>query len=284
MKTREWIFTIAIVILIQFIVQVGALIFSNDNNVLNYISFAGTIVSIILAAIAIVYSFVQTISQQNTSSNISNQVEKLMSIVNEIDTNKKLLGDSLEHLKSVSQKIDLTIEHQSHINSQVEKISKNLNNHNLEKIYDLFNSEISSKSTTNKHHSEENHQKPLTNGYNGTRFASIGLFFGAKNKILIDEVFDKVLLPAIKDLVDISKDTKGEIFLSNQEGTFTGTRQTLESFELLEVNSESGEFKLSKNFETECANFIEYYLKTNPDNEDDEFIKSFIESLNKFNT
>lgn len=105
MKTREWFYIIFIVILIQFIVQAAAWLYSGNNGALAYISFAGTVVSIILAVLAIMYSFVQSSSQQQSSSTISSQVDKLMDVVDKIDLSKQSLSDTLSHLNSVSRKL-----------------------------------------------------------------------------------------------------------------------------------------------------------------------------------
>lgn len=279
MKTREWLFTIAIVILIQFIVQVGALIFSSDNNVLNYISFAGTIVSIILATIAIVYSFVQTTSQQSTSSNISNQVDKLMSIVNQIDSSKKILVGSLEHLNNVSLKLDTSIEHQSKISSQVETLSKSITSPDYEKLSTLFNSELMQKlNTENTNNTDEIHEKILANGYNGTRFICLSLYYGEKNTLTLNETFEKITSAVIHKHVEASDTT--ELLIQNQAGMFLGVWQMLATLDLLTItNTEKGAFILSKNFANEIDDFIEFISNDTSEDEDFEFTKDIISTL-----
>ncbi|WP_323814985.1 hypothetical protein [Cellvibrio sp. NN19] len=279
MKTREWLFTIAIIILIQFIVQVGALIYSSDNNVLNYISFAGTIISIILATIAIVYSFVQTISQQSASSNISNQVDKLMSIVGQIDSSKKILVDSLEHLNNVSQKLDTSIEHQSKISSQVENLSKNITSPDYEKLSTLFNSELMQKLNTEKpENTNEIHEKILTNGYNGTQFMSLSLYYGEKNKLTLNETFEKITTAVIHNHVEASDTT--ELLIQNQAGMFLGVWQILAALDLVRITDrKKGTFTLSQNFANEIDTFIEFISSDTSEDEDLKFTKDIIKTL-----
>ncbi len=57
LETREWVFIMLIVVLIQFIIQASAWLYGGNSGALGYLSFAGTAVSIILAVLAIIYSF-----------------------------------------------------------------------------------------------------------------------------------------------------------------------------------------------------------------------------------
>ena len=75
---REWWLLISILVLIQFVVQGLSYQYSGNTNALGYISFAGTLVSIILGLVAIIYSFVQSISHTSTVAEIKEQVERLI--------------------------------------------------------------------------------------------------------------------------------------------------------------------------------------------------------------
>ncbi|WP_376882698.1 hypothetical protein [Aeromonas salmonicida] len=77
LETREWIFVILITVLIQFIIQASAWLYGGNSGALGYLSFAGTAVSIILAVLAIIYSFLQSSAQEKSSLNISTQVANL---------------------------------------------------------------------------------------------------------------------------------------------------------------------------------------------------------------
>ncbi|WP_425543427.1 hypothetical protein, partial [Aeromonas salmonicida] len=68
LETREWIFVILITVLIQFIIQASAWLYGGNSGALGYLSFAGTAVSIILAVLAIIYSFLQSSAQEQGES------------------------------------------------------------------------------------------------------------------------------------------------------------------------------------------------------------------------
>lgn len=85
LSNREWIFVIILVILSQFLLHQYASNMMNETQVINYISFSGTIVSIILAILAIVYSFFQSMTQQGNSDKIANSVESLTTVASTVN-------------------------------------------------------------------------------------------------------------------------------------------------------------------------------------------------------
>lgn len=94
-----WFF---ISLLLQFIVYYFAFIYGGSVKALGYISFAGTMVSIILAILAIGYTHVESNQQKNTSFVLANQIESLMEL------NKKLevQADALEGIKGLEKKLN----------------------------------------------------------------------------------------------------------------------------------------------------------------------------------
>lgn len=63
---REWVFSIVIVSLVQAFVWYSAFVNAGSGSALNFISFAGTLVSIILAVLAIGYTYGESISQKKS--------------------------------------------------------------------------------------------------------------------------------------------------------------------------------------------------------------------------
>jgi hypothetical protein len=105
-----------LVIAIIFIIS-GRL--SDNVNVVDYVGFAGTIVSILLAVIAIIYSFYQSSTYENVNNKLDNSAQKIknatekLSNVSEIksvlDTFQNEVGDmkgSIEDLKKIVNTID----------------------------------------------------------------------------------------------------------------------------------------------------------------------------------
>lgn len=261
MKTREWLFTIAIVILIQFIIQVGALIFSDDNNVLNYISFAGTIVSIILATIAIVYSFVQTISQQNASSNISNQVDKLISVVEQIDESKNIITTSIDHLRRASEKLDTAIENQSSMHKEVKAISESFSSSDIIKSFQAKQNTHQKSAENGKRYIDEIIEE-FPNWTNGAKLCTIYLFWGSQKNLSLNETLESISNPIIKNKFD--NDDNLEEAINFQHGLLLATFHTLRIFHA--AREEHGKIKLHSTLEKKCSSEIES-IKLSGDND-----------------
>lgn len=248
MKTREWLFTIAIIILIQFIVQMGALAYSKDNNVLNYVSFAGTIVSIILAIIAIVYSFVQTLSQQSSSSNISNQVDKLISAADQINDSKNKINTSIEYLKNASERLDAAIEHQSNINNEIKTLSKQFSE------LDNFKKPQSNQSRQpNTPHSKDTAIGNFSDWNHGTQFCMGILYLGSQNNFSIEETMNSITVPIMKKIYsDIENKDETILFYM---GAVTSAFYILNLCNF--VYTENNKIRLHQKLEDECRNAID---------------------------
>ena len=263
MKTREWFYIIFIVILIQFIVQAAAWLYSGNNGALAYISFAGTVVSIILAVLAIMYSFVQSSSQQQSSSTISNQVEKLIDVVDRIDVGKQSLSDTLVHLNSVSEKIDHTIKQHDEVKKEVKSLSG---------WFRRFVDSSTSYHTDNEQERNEPslHIRPFEAGYNGILTMSIFMYFIEHNNLTINNAISGFIEPVMKKLVD--NDDEYEKLLAYQEGSFTIMYQMLSAYDCLKISQTTGHFKLTDDFRAECKGFIEFVVEQ----EDDDLINAVI--------
>lgn len=101
LSNREWIFVIILVILSQFLLHQYASNVMNETQVINYISFSGTIVSIILAILAIVYSFFQSITQQSNSDKIASNLESLTGVASSVNTSVDIMTTQVETLNTV---------------------------------------------------------------------------------------------------------------------------------------------------------------------------------------
>lgn len=101
LSNREWVFVIILVILSQFILHQYSSNMMNETQVINYISFSGTIVSIILAILAIVYSFFQSITQQSNSDKIASNLESLTGVASTVNTSVDTMTAQVETLNTV---------------------------------------------------------------------------------------------------------------------------------------------------------------------------------------
>ncbi|KTS79041.1 hypothetical protein NS274_04110 [Pseudomonas oryzihabitans] len=247
MKTREWLYIIFIVILLQFIIQAAAWLYGGNSGALNYISFAGTIVSIILAVLAIVYSFVQSISQQTSSEKISNQVEKLINVTNKIETSKEGLSDAVKHLSNMAQKLDESIAHQGQIKVQVDNIAAkfdaSMRHGSLSKDY--------------QHGDTEDIGKPFSAGYTGLIVQSLYLYYGNKLEISLNDTLENLIMPILYKFTEVKK---GNIrsFKNYNEGLFLGVWQALAANDYIIITNENNmNYELSEHFKAQCQKFIE---------------------------
>lgn len=100
-STREWCLVIAILSLVQFFIHWVSYQFGGSPNALGYISFAGTLVSIMLGLIAIIYSFVQSISQNTSVIEIRDQVERLIIAGNEIAESGRIIHSASQEVNEL---------------------------------------------------------------------------------------------------------------------------------------------------------------------------------------
>ena len=125
MKTREWIFVLFLVVLGQLIIHYIAFDFGSSGRALGYVSIAGTIVSIVLGLIAIIYSFVQSVTQANSVSDIRLQVEKLVEVGDGISRLEQDLQRSARKVNKATRGLhDKLHEHASVTQSVAESISE----------------------------------------------------------------------------------------------------------------------------------------------------------------
>lgn len=82
--------------------------YKNQTDIISHWSFAGTIISIILAIIAILFTLYQTVSGDLSSQKINQAVETLENLTNIIDT--KSLQDSAENMKKASVLLENHVE------------------------------------------------------------------------------------------------------------------------------------------------------------------------------
>lgn len=133
-STRDWIFISIIIFMVQAAVWFLSYHFGTNDSALGYISFAGTLVSIILAVLAIGYTYVESQQQKNSSSTLTNQIASLdiirdkLAIQADALEDMKLVKDNLvnysnlvdSHFRENNQRMD-------YLNSNVSFIAQNIN-------------------------------------------------------------------------------------------------------------------------------------------------------------
>lgn len=103
---REWWMLIIMIIVIQWLIHFWSTKAMSSDEMVSYVSFAGTLVSTILAVLAIIYSFIQSASQQTSSEIISREVYRLQDIVDAVNFSTAKVNDSLEKLPSIIEHLE----------------------------------------------------------------------------------------------------------------------------------------------------------------------------------
>lgn len=106
---REWIMLIVIILMIQFIIHWLSLKYGGSTSALGYVSFAGTVVSILLGLVAIIYAFVQSFTQANSVVEIREQVDKLILAGDDIIRSKDGLHKSALELSEITDELSTKI-------------------------------------------------------------------------------------------------------------------------------------------------------------------------------
>ncbi|WP_157760135.1 hypothetical protein [Delftia acidovorans] len=96
---REWLMLIVILLLIEAGALISSHSFMSNQDVINYISFASTIASLLLAVLAIVYGFYQSESQKRTGDGIDNHLSNLRGTTDEM---RKVSGDLVNSARGIS--------------------------------------------------------------------------------------------------------------------------------------------------------------------------------------
>ena len=130
----KWLLLIAVLMIVEGFVFYAAMENSNSTSALGYISFAGTVTSIILAVLAIIYGFIQNSSQERKSELITEQMSKIKDVVSDLDRSKESLDIGLEKFADLLNPIK---ESQIEVQNTVEKIESVL--FKTENVSDLQN-------------------------------------------------------------------------------------------------------------------------------------------------
>lgn len=115
---REWLMLIVILLMLEAGALVASHAFMSNQDVINYISFASTIASLLLAVLAIVYGFYQSESQKRVGDGIevhllkiTNATDKMSAVSQELMENSKGVAVLALSLPALNEVISTT--HQS---------------------------------------------------------------------------------------------------------------------------------------------------------------------------
>jgi Tfp pilus assembly major pilin PilA len=270
LSTREWFLIIILIMIVEAFICYIAFVNAKNGSALNFVSFAGTLISIILAVLAIGYTYGESVKQKNDGNTIANQISTLNQVINTIkietasldkisEINKELcmLSDSFKiGMNDTHKKVD-------DINTNFEELLKNFDNKattttqkpNYELLSDLL---VTKKPTT-----------VLINllliyNFNGTSIST--MYSTLKFKLL------EILSIYYKTEIEVDS-KQGSLFI----GFLNVTCAILLKIGLVSVKKKET-ISIDSHLLTRIENFVKEFRPE--ENSNDKLVQTFIENLN----
>ncbi len=102
----ELILSVVLIMLVEGLIFYLAAMHSGSVSAMNYVSFAGTLLSIVLAVIAIIYTMVESLKQSNTSEQILSGAFEVKNSAGDIADEVKSLKKLRIEIESISRNVD----------------------------------------------------------------------------------------------------------------------------------------------------------------------------------
>lgn len=252
LTAREWLLIIFSIALVELIFL--HFVYTNGRNegMFNYFSFAATLASIILAVIAIIYGFIQSLSQQSATDRLTHGVDALDQVVLEIQTSKTGLAGELSKIGTVTEKIDAIL---GEVTASRGELSEKLGaiGASLKQAKPKEETPTQPLDTTTK----EQETKPVFQRMNNaTAICAIALYLARSHPLTDQEIFNNYLWPSYCDAAykPGDKPTPGmEKFL---EGWYFAVLRMLNALAWLSINNKEKKISLDPHFEKAAAKFI----------------------------
>lgn len=126
-QSRFWI-SIALVVLSQHVITFWTIDYGADPEVISHIGFAGTILSAVLAVVAIVYAFYQSFSQRKDADSIARQIAGMQSVLASLGVTSSKMGDSADTMAKMQGHLERLLDRQEEgitSNLRIEELLKN---------------------------------------------------------------------------------------------------------------------------------------------------------------
>lgn len=95
-----------ILVLAQLLITQWTIKAAGNRDIIDYVSFAGTLTSLLLAVLAIVYSYFTTASQKNDADRVSSQLASLDVTIRTLNDSESRLSGELNKLTEIRAKLD----------------------------------------------------------------------------------------------------------------------------------------------------------------------------------
>jgi hypothetical protein len=185
LTTREWILSIVLLALVQFIVQASVFVYCGSGNALNYWSLVGTSVSIILALLAIIWSFIQNLIQQKGSSTIASQIERLQTIVVQANNSGIQLSSQMDRLDEVRTHLQETLALSRQSRDDIAKVRSNVQA-TQELVEALSHKPADTKPMVSQAKPEPDYSHFLEHGSLAGAYAVYACYLAHKNRVAFD--------------------------------------------------------------------------------------------------
>ncbi|WP_153011088.1 hypothetical protein [Pseudomonas oryzihabitans] len=248
LNTREWIFLTIIIAMIQFIIHWLSMSYAGSTKALGYTSFAGTIISIILAVLAIIYSFLQNSSQNNLSQTLQKHAETISGLTEKLEISEAQITSSLSQLKHASERIEKSIEIQTDTNFKIAEIatkSAEKSEEKQEKRDVRTESPRQPKEENNIY--ESRFMDPTING--------LLIHLTCKHKISTSEALSKIIRPWIEKTIEKDEDFPKEFRARCTR--YSATWMLLSSLGIVNHTRKNGKTYLTSNEEFNKQSEIE---------------------------
>lgn len=258
---REWFFVIFIIMLTQFLVQFIAFIYAGSSSALGYISISGTIVSIILALLAIIYSYYQSTSQANSSSSLNSQIDKLIGIVDKIKTDKSDFGHELEQLSDIREKIDSTFSLQKASHAQVRELTDSIGDLSNNRLSDSYQNDTGN----------DQFGKLVVEGDNLIHLTLIIIHYASTVGVELKNIWTELSQPTVQAL---HKGKASPELLEFYKGSISSVITVLKALDFIEVTGDDFPIVTDDEFEARLSSFRDFIASR-----DDEDYKIMIHKL-----
>jgi hypothetical protein len=108
--SREWVLIIILIFVTSKFIDFIAYTYSNNENVIGYVSIGSTLASIILAVLAIIYGFIQNHHQNVASISMVGQVDNLSNILTAIKLNNEKFNKDINRVEELRDTLDSSLE------------------------------------------------------------------------------------------------------------------------------------------------------------------------------
>lgn len=147
-RGREWILLLLLCLVVEFLVIRSAYSLPSGTDIVRFVSFTASITSIILAVLAVVYSYYQNFAQRRDSQLVSDQIGRLREIISQVDVSTDTLEEEIQDAAETSAEIRRAVSELREESSQeFENIRENINN--FESIKDDVNKQNESTESSN---------------------------------------------------------------------------------------------------------------------------------------